>query len=136
MDKKPLIGVSILAVVLLVLGSLSNVVGYQSVKLMTVSKSPLFTTRTQNAINQQHTIITSDFLGKERETNLYFPKRNSEKEFIDKVIYIFKEIDDKSFDEFVNRFILSIHQNNFDNLKTSDKEIKDILYQMKSNPDA
>ena len=32
MDKKPLIGVSILAVVLLVLGSLSNVVGYQSVK--------------------------------------------------------------------------------------------------------
>jgi hypothetical protein len=30
MDKKPLIGVSICAVVLLVLGSLSNVVGYQS----------------------------------------------------------------------------------------------------------
>jgi len=30
MDKKPLIGVSILAVVLLVLGSLSTVVGYQS----------------------------------------------------------------------------------------------------------
>ncbi len=29
MDKKPLIGVSICAVVLLVLGSLSNVVGYQ-----------------------------------------------------------------------------------------------------------
>jgi hypothetical protein len=33
MDKKPLIGVSICAVVLLVLGSLTNVVGYQSVKL-------------------------------------------------------------------------------------------------------
>jgi hypothetical protein len=32
MDKKPLIGVSICAVVLLVLASLSNVVGYQSVK--------------------------------------------------------------------------------------------------------
>jgi len=32
MDKKPLIGVSILVVVLLVLGSLSNVVGYQSVQ--------------------------------------------------------------------------------------------------------
>jgi hypothetical protein len=32
MDKKPLIGVSILAVVLLVLGSLSTVVGYQSVQ--------------------------------------------------------------------------------------------------------
>ena len=32
MDKKPLIGISICAVVLLVLGSLSNVVGYQSVQ--------------------------------------------------------------------------------------------------------
>ncbi len=32
MDKKPLIGVSICALVLLVLGSLSNVVGYQSVQ--------------------------------------------------------------------------------------------------------
>jgi hypothetical protein len=32
MNKKPLIGVSICAVVLLVLGSLSNVVGYQSVQ--------------------------------------------------------------------------------------------------------
>jgi hypothetical protein len=32
MDKRPLIGVSLCAVVLLVLGSLSNVVGYQSVK--------------------------------------------------------------------------------------------------------
>jgi hypothetical protein len=32
MDKRPLIGVSILAVVLLVVGSLSNVVGYQSVQ--------------------------------------------------------------------------------------------------------
>ena len=33
MDKKPLIGVSICAVVLLVLGSLSNVVGYQTVQI-------------------------------------------------------------------------------------------------------
>ena len=32
MDKKPLIGVSIIAVVLLVVGSLSNVVGYQTVQ--------------------------------------------------------------------------------------------------------
>jgi len=32
MDKKPLIGVSILAVILLVMGSLSNVVGYQTVQ--------------------------------------------------------------------------------------------------------
>ncbi len=42
MDKKPLIGVSLYAVVLLVLGSLSNVVGYQSVQ-----------TSQQNLINER-----------------------------------------------------------------------------------
>jgi hypothetical protein len=42
MDKKPLIGVSILALVLLVLGSLSNVVGYQTVQ-----------TSQQNVINER-----------------------------------------------------------------------------------
>ena len=39
MDKKPLIVVSICAVVLLVLGSLSNVVGYQSVQIITTRMS-------------------------------------------------------------------------------------------------
>jgi len=47
MDKKPLIVVSICAVVLLVLGSLSNVVGYQSVKSTKANNSPLFQPRTQ-----------------------------------------------------------------------------------------
>ncbi len=42
MNKYPLIGVSILAVVLLVLGSLSNVVGYQSIQSSGVNDSPLF----------------------------------------------------------------------------------------------
>jgi len=41
MDKKPLIGVSILVVVLLVLGSLSNVMGYQTVKSIIQPDSPL-----------------------------------------------------------------------------------------------
>jgi len=46
-DKKPLIAVSLCAVVLLLLGSLSNVVGYQSVK-STVNDSPLFSISEQN----------------------------------------------------------------------------------------
>ena len=82
MDKKPLIGVSICAVVLLVLGSLSNVVGYQSVK-STVNDSPLFQTRTQRATNQQQNIITSQYLGKGKGNLLHFPieiiKLNHEK---------------------------------------------------------
>ena len=64
MDKKPLIGVSICAVVILVLGSLSNEVVYQSEKSTNVNDSPLFTTRTQRATNQHQNIITSQYLGK------------------------------------------------------------------------
>ncbi|HER45251.1 MAG TPA: hypothetical protein ENO12_00365 [Thermoplasmatales archaeon] len=50
MDKKPLIEVSILAVVLLVLGSLSNVVGYQTVQ---TSQQNLITER----INQRELLF-------------------------------------------------------------------------------
>jgi len=64
MDKKPLIGVCILAVVLLVLGSLSNVVGYQSIKSTTAFDSPLFKIKMQRAIHQQQTLITFQYLGK------------------------------------------------------------------------
>jgi len=63
MDKKPLIGVSICAVVLLVLGSLTNVVGYQPVKSTALSDSPLFRIRTQRTIHQQRNMITSQYLG-------------------------------------------------------------------------
>ncbi len=60
-DKKPLIVVSICAVVLLVLVSLSNVVGYQSVKSTMVNDSPLFRIRTQRIIHQQGNMKTSQY---------------------------------------------------------------------------
>jgi parallel beta-helix repeat protein len=52
MDKKPLMGVCILAVVLLILGSLSNVVGYQSVKILELSDSLIFIVGTKRTINR------------------------------------------------------------------------------------
>jgi len=63
MNKKPLIGVSLCAVVLLVIASLTNVVGYQSVKSTALSDSPLFRIRTQRTIHQQRNMITSQYLG-------------------------------------------------------------------------
>jgi len=53
MDKYPLIGVSIIAVVLLVLSSLTNVIGYQTVKSTIVNESPLFNIRIKRAINNE-----------------------------------------------------------------------------------
>jgi hypothetical protein len=135
MDKKPLIGVSICAVVLLVLGSLSNVVGYSSVK-STVNDSPLFATRTQRATNQQQNIITSKYLGMDKGSLLQFPIRDNITEQFKNAIDIISKMDDKTFDEFVNRFISLFHQNNINNVKVSDTEIKEIFYQIKSNPNA
>jgi hypothetical protein len=64
MDEKPLMGLSICVMVLLVLGSLNTVVGYQSVK-PTANDSPLFQIRTRRATNQQENSIISQFVGKE-----------------------------------------------------------------------
>jgi len=135
MNKYPLIGISILAVVLLVLGSLSNVVGYQSIQSSGVNDSPLFSVRTERVTNQQKGISKSDYLGKGRETNLDIPKRDIKKEYFDKIINLFIWMDAKSFNEVVSRFISYIHQKDVGNLKVTDKEIKDALYQIKSNPE-
>ena len=62
MDKRPLIGISLCAVVLLVLGSLSNAVGYQSVK-STVNDSPLFRIKLQRLFHDQQNKITYRYLG-------------------------------------------------------------------------
>jgi hypothetical protein len=135
MNKYPLIGVSILVVVLLVLGSLSNVVGYQSMKSAGVNDSPLFSVRTQRASNQQIGIFKSDYLGKGREINLDISRKDIKEEYIDKIINLFIRMDAESFNKFVNRFIFLFHQNGVSNLKVTDREIKDTLYQIKNNPE-
>ena len=113
-DKKPLIGVSLCAVVLLVLGSLSNVVGYQSVK-STVNDSPLFQTRTQRANNQQPNSITSKFLGK---GNLYnIPISENRNEQVKKAIEFISKMDNKTFARFTKLCIYRIK---------ADKASKDI----------
>ena len=107
MDKKPLIGVGICAVVLLVLGSLSNVVGYNSVK-STVNDSPLFNIRTQRATNQQQNIITSQYLGKGNLWNI--PMSDNRNEQLKKVIDIISKMDDKTFEWFIKSCIQKVRQ--------------------------
>jgi hypothetical protein len=131
MDKKPLIGVSICAVVLLVLGSLSNVVGYSSVK-STVNDSPLFATRTQRATNQQQNLLTSQYLGMGKETLLQFSIRDNRTEQLKKAIDIISKMDDKVFAWFTELCLRRIRQ---------DKSLEDMnpnkiitsLYLLKTN---
>jgi hypothetical protein len=127
MDKKPLIGVSILAVVLLVLGSLSNVVGYQSVK-STVNDSPLFKIRTQRETSQQQNTLTSQYLGKGINT-LSFPLRDTNTKMIQKFIDRIRTMDDDTFNRFIDYVVNQINHKN--NLKSVDvdefiKELRQI----------
>ncbi len=132
MDKKPLIVVSLCAVVLLVLGSLSNVVGYQSVKSTTVNDSPLFATRTQRATNQQQNSITSQYLGK---GNLWqFPMIDNRAEQLKKAIDIINNLDDNTFHRFVEKIKTLISQK--ENTKDIDfNDIEKVLYQLRKNSD-
>lgn len=131
MDKKPLIVVSILAVVLLVLGSLSNVVGYQSVKL-TVNDSPLFQTRTQRATNQEQNILTSQYLGMGRGNQLQFLSRDNKVEQLRKVVDIISKMDEKTFARFTKLCIQGVRQDK----SFRDANLNDIvkaLYVLKTN---
>jgi hypothetical protein len=134
MEKKPLIVISLSAVVLLVLGSLSNVVGYQSVK-STVNDSPLFTTRTQRAINQHQNILTYQYLGMGKGNLLQFPLRDNTTELLKRVIDIVNKMDDTTFARFTELLIQKVRQN--DTLRDlSHYQIVQSLLFLKTNPDA
>ena len=130
-----MIGVSICAVVLLVLGSLSNVVGYQSVKSTTVNDSPLFTMRTQKAINEHQKIIASQYLGMGKEIFLHFQTRDNSNELLKNFIEIMNKMDDKSFERFTEVLIQKARQN--DTLRDfSHYQIVQSILSLKTNPDA
>jgi len=132
-DKKPLIGVTICAVILLVLGSLSNVVGYQSMKSTAVSDSPLFKTRTQRATNQQQNIISSQYIGKEKNSDFFSLARNETITFAVEEIKRIKAMTEATFALFVAYVVLQLHQHNkFGNI--DEKTIVTGLYQLRQNP--
>ncbi len=134
LDKKPLIGVSILVVVLLVLGSLSNVVGYQSVK-STINNSPLFTTRIQKATNHQQNIITSQYLGIGNGYLLQFPTRDNNPESLKKTIEIISKMDDKSFAQFTELCIQRVRQESITLSDANSKEVVRTLSLLRTKPD-
>jgi hypothetical protein len=125
------IGFCLCAIVLLVMGSLSNVVGYQSVKSTTVNDSPLFQTRTQKAINKENNILPSNYLGKDRNT-LSFPLRDTNEELIQKYIEKIRTMDEITFNRFINYAVNQIKHK--DNLKDINiKEVITGLHQVKDS---
>jgi len=132
--KRVTIGSSIIAIVLLILGSLTNVVGYQSVK-STINDSPLFNVRTQRATNQQQNSITSQFLGMSNGNLLRFPSRDNRTEQLKKAIDVISKMDDKTFAQFTELCIKKARQD--DTLRDLNHyEIVQALLLLKTKPDS
>jgi hypothetical protein len=137
MDRYPLMGVSICAVVLLVLGSLTNVVGYQSVKPTGVNDSPLFKTRTLKATDQQQNIITSHYLGKVKEINFFLPYKNNKNESLKTMINSIKKMDDTSLQK-LGYLITSVYNykiKDIDN-RVENKKILVSVKELRDAPDS
>ena len=89
MKKKMLIGCILAAVVIVFAGSLAPVVGFQTAKLNTKNTygSPLFAVRTQRSLHKEDTKkISSSYLGEEKTLNLFFLKKSSLQNWIDKAM--------------------------------------------------
>ncbi len=128
------IGISVVVVVILVFGSLTNVIGYQSVK-STINDSPLFATRTQRATNQQQNIMTSQYLGMGKEALLQFPFRDNRPEQLKKAIDVIRKMDDKTFAQFTELCIKKARQD--DALRDLNHyEIVQALLLLKTKPDS
>jgi hypothetical protein len=128
--KKRLIVVSISAIVLLIIGSLSNVVGYQSVK-SSVYDSPLFQTRTLRATNQQKNIIKFKYLG-QGLNELSFPLRDTRMEQTKRVIEIIQKMDDNEFNR-LQKLILSRFCEQKNNIDIDVTKLASLLKQIKSH---
>jgi len=125
MDKKILCGVSICAVVLLVLGSLTNVVGYQSVK-SNMNDSPLFKTRTQRATEQQQNILASQYLGKGNGNLLYFPMRDNKTESLKNFFDSIKKMDNATF----QRFLILVKQHLKETISLNEVQLNEINHEL------
>jgi Zn-dependent metalloprotease len=132
MDKRPLIVVSLCAVILLVLGSLSNVVGYQSVK-STVSESPLFDFRTQKAVNRMsESILTSNYLGKGINTISFPLREKTNEERIQEFIYRIRTMDENTFRRSISYVVNQIKHNDiFNDINT--KEVINGLHKIRES---
>ena len=113
MENKLLVGGSAIAVVVLVLASLSPVVGFHSVKSTSFKDSPLFSVRIKRVNNEEQDALTCDYVGRGKICNLLLPKRDTQMETIERAINMISKMDEKTFNHFI---LITINKLLSDNL--------------------
>ena len=135
MKKEWLVKTFALGVALLILVSLTNVVGYQSVQSTSTTDSPLFRTRTQRATNQQQNILTSQYLGIGKGNLWQFPIKDNRTEQLKKAIELISKMDDKTYEQLTELVILKVREDN--TLQgISNYQVVQALLLLKTNPKA
>jgi hypothetical protein len=135
MNTKVLVGGSITAVILIVLASFTSVVGYTSVNDTEVVDSPLFSIRSQRALDVNgQDVIECDYVGKDKDIFIPFQKRDTKTVVVQKVIEVIYRMNDETFDNF--KIHLIQHLSNNDKFKFLDsQDIIHSLEMLRENPD-
>jgi hypothetical protein len=132
MDRNILLGAAISTIILILLASYSNVVGYHAFTSHPLNESPLFTIRKQNAINlNEENRIISDYIGKGENNSIMISKRNDNLEKVRDVIYRIKLMDDNTFKIFVKTVFYKLSQQGKNHDLESDEIINE-LYHLRS----
>lgn len=91
--KKKIFSVSILAAILIVLATIAPAIGTNVLKSdneQDIIFSPLFSIRSERSIDLESSKeITTNYVGKEKQVNIYLPEKSLDRLWIDKVIKIF-----------------------------------------------
>jgi len=131
MKNKFLIGGSAIAVVVLVLASLSPVVGYNSIK-SSVKDSPLFAVRTKRALNEDSDDLTCEYVGKGSKVDIPIVMYRNKNTLVPTIIDYLIEMDDEEYNEFIELIINFLQQNNMDEEKST--EVMMLLPLLRENP--
>jgi len=130
MNNKILAIGSIIACIIILLASLSPVVGYNTVHSSAID-SPLFAVRTKRAIDQESDSLTCEYVGKNIRNMIFLPRRSNQIEKLSRAIDAISKMNDESFNNIVGRIV---YQKEFINIETT--EVIQTLQYMRANPDA
>ncbi len=130
MNKKKLLG-SIISVLTLVVVSFTSVVGFQNVKSISITDSPLFNIRAKRAIDEKTEDLKLNYMGKGEEKKIPLPYRMEVTKQERKILNTLSEMEVAEFNRFITMFIKYLYDVN----SISDENIQKLvtsLYQLRN----
>ena len=132
MNKKLVLGSSIV-VVILVMMSVTGVIGYQTTSTTMTKASPLFNVRSKRAIDEESNDLTCDYVGKGDNINLLFPNRNVNNRFISNLIDIINKLNQESKKRITDSVIEQLLLENI--ILYNNNEIENTVHEFFKNPE-